>query len=71
MPSKIKVHGKFRNILEFLSPNDCLVINNTRVIPARLLGKKMDTGGTIEIFLLKDLSTPIFSKTNKTAKKNI
>ena len=45
----------FKDIIEYLNPGDCLVINNTRVIPARLLGKKTDTEGKIELFLLKNL----------------
>ena len=46
-------HKHFTDILEYLHPGDCLVINNTKVIPARLFGKKADTGATIEILLLK------------------
>jgi len=47
------VHKLFKDIPEFLDPGDCLVINNTRVIPARLLGEKEKTGGKIEFVLLK------------------
>lgn len=52
-------HKNFRNIIEYLNPGDCLVMNNTRVIPARLYGMKEDTGGKIEFLLLKriDLNT--------------
>lgn len=52
-------HGHFRDILEFLKDGDCLVMNNTRVIPARLYGVKEDTGGKIEFLLLRriDLNT--------------
>ncbi|MEE3467093.1 MAG: tRNA preQ1(34) S-adenosylmethionine ribosyltransferase-isomerase QueA [Eubacterium sp.] len=46
-------HRFFRDICEFLQPGDCLVRNNTRVIPARLLGVKRDTGAHVEVFLLK------------------
>jgi len=46
-------HHIFRDIKEYLEPGDCLVINNTRVIPARLLGVKEDTGASVEILLLK------------------
>ena len=42
----------FKNIKEFLKPGDCLVLNNTRVIPARLYGEKEGTGGAIEFLLL-------------------
>ncbi len=46
-------HRHFRDITEYLRPGDCLVINNTRVIPARLFGVKEDTAAKIEILLLK------------------
>ncbi len=47
----------FRNIKSFLRSGDCLVLNDTRVIPARLYGKKERTGGAIEFLLLKRLTT--------------
>jgi S-adenosylmethionine:tRNA ribosyltransferase-isomerase len=50
-------HRTFRDIREYLRKGDCLVINNTRVIPARLLGEKEGTGGKIEFVLLKRLET--------------
>lgn len=43
----------FYNIIDFLNPGDCLVLNDTRVLPARLIGKREDTGGKIEFLLLK------------------
>ena len=46
-------HHVFREIVDFLNPGDCLVINNTRVIPARLIGVKEDTGAAVEVLLLK------------------
>ena len=46
-------HKVFKDIIEYLNPGDCLVLNNTRVIPARLIGEKVDTGGKIEFLLLK------------------
>ncbi len=46
-------HKVFKDILEYLSPGDCLVINDTKVIPARLMGVKEDTGAAIEVLLLK------------------
>ncbi len=46
-------HRKFRDIVEYLSPGDVLVVNNTRVIPARLMGVKEGTGGEVEVLLLK------------------
>lgn len=46
-------HRRFRHLLEFLHPNDCLVLNQTRVIPARLRGFKVPSGGISEVFLLE------------------
>jgi len=46
----------FSDILRYLKKGDCLVLNNTKVIPARLLGVKEDTGACVEIFLLKRIS---------------
>ena len=46
-------HKIFRNIIEYLDPGDCLVINDTKVIPARLIGERAETGATIEVLLLK------------------
>lgn len=51
----IATHGQFRDVGLYLRPGDCLVINNTRVIPARLLGIKKDTGASVELLLLKRL----------------
>ena len=50
--NKTVEHKKFFDIVDFLDKNDVLVLNNTRVIPARLFGKK-STGARIEIFLLE------------------
>lgn len=46
-------HRIFHDIVNYLAPGDCLVLNNTKVIPARLLGVKKDTGAAIEVLLLK------------------
>ena len=46
-------HKVFKDIIDYLNPGDCLVLNDTRVIPARLIGAKEDTGGKIEFLLLK------------------
>ena len=51
---KIK-HEKFENIINYLNPGDALVLNNTKVIPARLIGTKEETNATIELLMLKDL----------------
>ncbi|SHH53250.1 S-adenosylmethionine--tRNA ribosyltransferase-isomerase [Caloranaerobacter azorensis DSM 13643] len=45
-------HKEFRDIIDYLNKGDCLVLNDTRVIPARLFGQKEDTGGKIEFLLL-------------------
>ena len=47
-------HKHFYNILEYLQPGDCLVMNDSRVLPARLLGHR-PTGGAVEVLLLRDL----------------
>ena len=47
-------HRHFYNILEYLCPGDCLVLNDSRVLPARLLGHR-PTGGAVELLLLRDL----------------
>lgn len=46
-------HKVFRDIIDRLNPGDCLVINDTKVIPARLIGVKEGTGAAIEVLLLK------------------
>jgi S-adenosylmethionine:tRNA ribosyltransferase-isomerase len=46
------VHTTFKSVIDYLNPGDCLVLNNTRVIPARLYGEKEHTGGKIEFLLL-------------------
>lgn len=46
-------HHIFKEITDYLEPGDCLVLNDTKVIPARLIGEKEDTGGKIEVLLLK------------------
>jgi S-adenosylmethionine:tRNA ribosyltransferase-isomerase len=61
-------HKIFRDILDYLTPNDVLVVNNTRVIPARLYANKV-TGAKIEVFLLKRLSLTDYEVLMKPAKK--
>ena len=50
--SKQIEHKVFKDVIDYLNPGDCLVINNTKVIPARLYGNK-DTGAHVEVLLLK------------------
>ena len=49
-------HKHFHDILDYLVPGDTLVLNDTKVLPARLIGTKEDTGAVIEILLLKNIS---------------
>ena len=49
-------HTVFKDIINYLSPSDLLVLNNTLVFPARLIGRKKKTGGKVEVFLLKEIS---------------
>lgn len=46
-------HDNFSNLMEYLKPGDCLVLNNTRVLPARIFGRRKDTGADVEFVLLK------------------
>ena len=45
----------FRDIIDYVHPGDLFVVNETRVLPARLLGTKRDTGGSAEVFLLREV----------------
>ena len=47
-------HRHFYDLPDFLRPNDCLVLNNSRVLPARIYGVKKDTGAHVEFLLLKN-----------------
>ena len=62
-------HRHFTDILEYLHPGDCLVINNTKVIPARLFGVKEDTQAKIEVILLKRKENDIWETLVKPGKK--
>lgn len=62
-------HRHFTDILEYLHPGDCLVINNTKVIPARLFGVKADTQAKIEVLLLKRKENDIWETLVKPGKK--
>ena len=56
-------------MINFLNPGDCLVLNNTKVIPARLIGHKEDTGAAIEVLLLKRKENDIWETLVKPGKK--
>ncbi len=62
-------HRVFKDIIDYLKPGDCLVINNTKVIPARLIGEKEGTGAKIEILLLKRQENDIWEALVKPGKK--
>ncbi|AJA48300.1 S-adenosylmethionine:tRNA ribosyltransferase-isomerase [Clostridium pasteurianum DSM 525 = ATCC 6013] len=62
-------HKIFKDIIEYLDPKDCLVLNDTRVIPARLIGSKEDSGGKIELLLLKRLNKNTWETLVKPGKK--
>lgn len=62
-------HRHFSEIIDYLNPGDCLVINNTKVIPARLFGVKEGTQGKIEILLLKRRENDIWETLVKPGKK--
>ena len=62
-------HHHFREVINYLEPGDCLVLNNTKVIPARLMGIKEDTGATIEVLLLKRRENDIWETLVKPGKK--
>ena len=62
-------HRIFKDITEYLRPGDCLVINDTKVIPARLFGVKKDTGAKIELLLLKRRENDIWETLVKPGKK--
>ena len=62
-------HGVFRDIGKYLRPGDTLVINDTKVIPARLYGERDQTGGKVEILLLKRLSDTDWETLVKPGKK--
>lgn len=64
-----KEHTDFHHIIDYLHPGDCLVINDTKVIPARLIGQKEDTGGKVEVLLLKRKQNNIWETLVKPGKK--
>lgn len=62
-------HKIFHDITGYLNEGDCLVINNTKVIPARLIGEKVPTGGKVEILLLKRISADMWETIVRPGKK--
>ena len=62
-------HHAFREIVRYLKAGDCLVLNNTKVIPARLLGIKEETGAAVEVLLLKRQEKDVWETLVKPGKK--
>ncbi|WP_039767556.1 tRNA preQ1(34) S-adenosylmethionine ribosyltransferase-isomerase QueA [Caldicellulosiruptor sp. F32] len=62
-------HRIFRDIIEYLNEGDCLVLNNSKVIPARLIGQREDTGSFIEFLLVKRLSIDTWEVMTRPGKK--
>lgn len=62
-------HKHFRDIIDYLHKGDTLVLNDTRVLPARLMGVKEDTGANIEVLLLKQIEDDVWETLVKPAKK--
>lgn len=62
-------HEVFHNITNYIKPGDCLVINDTKVIPARLFGEKKDTGAKIEVLLLKRMENDCWEVLVKPGRK--
>ena len=62
-------HHIFKDIIDYLNPNDCLVINDTKVIPARLYGSKVGTDAKIEVLLLKRKENDVWETLVKPGKK--
>ena len=62
-------HHTFKDILDMVGPGDCMVLNNTKVIPARLYGIKEDTGAGVEILLLKRFENDVWECLVKPGKK--
>ena len=62
-------HKIFKDVIDYLNPGDCLVLNNTRVLPARLIGAKEGTGAKIEVLLLKRKQDNVWETLVKPGKK--
>ena len=62
-------HERFDNIINYLNKGDVLVVNNTKVLPARLIGSKEDTNAVIEVLMLKDLGDNRWECLSKPAKR--
>ena len=62
-------HKHFADIIEYVNPGDCLVLNNTRVIPARLFGERAGTGAAVELLLLRQMENDVWETVVRPGKK--
>ncbi|WP_188206268.1 tRNA preQ1(34) S-adenosylmethionine ribosyltransferase-isomerase QueA [Alkalibacillus aidingensis] len=62
-------HDRFQSVIDYLNPGDCLVLNNTKVLPARLIGVKEETGANVELLLLHQKEGDQWEVLAKPAKK--
>lgn len=62
-------HKVFHDLIDYLYPNDCLILNNTRVIPARIFGVKKETGAVVEFLLLKQSENNVWECLCKPGKR--
>lgn len=63
------IHEKFYNLVNYLNPNDCLILNDSRVLPARIWGKNINTEHIVEFLLLKEISKNTWETLVKPGKK--
>jgi S-adenosylmethionine:tRNA ribosyltransferase-isomerase len=59
----------FRSLPKYLRPNDVVVLNNTRVFPARLMGERVPTGGAVELLLLREIETNVWEALTRPARR--
>lgn len=62
-------HKVFTDVIDYLNEGDCLVVNNTKVLPARLYGEKEDTHGSVEVLLLRRISADVWETLVRPGKK--
>ena len=62
-------HRHFYDVIDYLNPGDCLIVNDSRVLPARLYGQKEGTGGHMEFLLLQNLGNDQWETLAKPGKK--
>lgn len=69
MQDKSVLDSHFRSIIDYLNPGDCMIINDSKVLPARLLGAKTDTGANVEVLLLENKGNDIWEAIVRPGKK--